>query len=41
MKKTEQPERNEILKGSSSKSSIESYVGDSGISHVHTQDDLV
>jgi hypothetical protein len=41
VKKTEQPERNERLKGSSSKSSTEAYTGDSGISHVHTQDDLV
>jgi hypothetical protein len=41
VKKTEQPEHNEILKGSSSKSSTEAYVGDSGISHVHTQADLV
>jgi hypothetical protein len=41
VKKTEQPERNERLKGSSSKSSNEAYVGDSGISHVYTQDDLV
>jgi hypothetical protein len=38
VKKTE---RNERLKGSSSKSSTEAYVGDSGISHVHTQADLV
>jgi hypothetical protein len=41
VKKTEQPEQNERLKGSSSKSSTEAYAGDSGISHVHTQDDLV
>ena len=41
VKKTDQPERNEILKGRSSKSSIEAYMGDSGISRVHTQDDLV
>ena len=36
VKKTEQPEHNERLKGSSSKSSTESYAGDSGISCVHT-----
>jgi hypothetical protein len=41
VKKTEQPERNERLKGSSSKSSTEAYTGDSGIIRVHTQDDLV
>ena len=41
VKKTEQPEQNERLKGISSKSSTEAYAGDSGISHVHTQDDLV
>jgi hypothetical protein len=32
---------NERLKGISSKSSTEAYAGDSGISHVHTQVDLV
>jgi hypothetical protein len=36
VKKTKQLERNERLKGSSSKSSTEAYMGDSGISHVHT-----
>jgi hypothetical protein len=41
VKKTEQPEQNEILKGSSNVSSTEAYVGDSGISHVHLQADLV
>jgi hypothetical protein len=41
VKKTEQPEWNEILKGSSSNSSTEAYTGDSGIIRVHTQDDLV
>jgi hypothetical protein len=41
VKKTEKPEQNERLKGSSSKSSIEAYASDSGISHVHTQDNLV
>jgi hypothetical protein len=41
VKKTEQPERNEKLKGSSSKSSTEAYTGDSSISRVHTHDDLV
>jgi hypothetical protein len=41
VKKTKQPERNERLKGSSSKSSTKAYVGDNGISRVHTQYDLV
>jgi hypothetical protein len=41
VKKTDKLEHNERLKGSSSKSSTEAYVGDSGISRVHTQDDLV
>jgi hypothetical protein len=36
VKKTEQPKQNERLKGSLSKSSTEAYVGDSGISCVHT-----
>jgi hypothetical protein len=40
VKKTEQPEQNGNLKGSSSVSSTEEYVGDSGISCVHTQADL-
>jgi hypothetical protein len=37
VKKTKQPEQNGSLKESYSKSSIEAYVGDYGISHVHTQ----
>jgi hypothetical protein len=41
VKKTEQPEQNERLKGSSKMSSTEAYAGDSGISRVHTQADLV
>jgi hypothetical protein len=41
VKETEQPERNERQKGSSSKSSTEAYADDSGISRVHTYDDLV
>ena len=41
VKKTEQPYQNERLKGSIKVSSIEAYTGDSGISHVHTHDDLV
>jgi hypothetical protein len=41
VKKTEQPERNERLKGSSINSSTEAYAGDSGISHVHMHDELV
>jgi hypothetical protein len=40
VKKIEQPEHNEILKGSLSKTSIEAYTGDSGDSHVHTLADL-
>jgi hypothetical protein len=36
MKKTEKPDQNERLKGSPSKSSTDTYMGDSGISHVHT-----
>jgi hypothetical protein len=36
VKRIEQPEHDEILKGSSSKSSTEAYMGDSGIIHVHT-----
>jgi hypothetical protein len=40
VKKTEQPEQNGSLKGGSSVSSTEAYVGDSGISHVHMQADL-
>ena len=41
VKKTEQPEQNERLKGISSKSYTEAYAGDNGISHIHTQADLV
>ena len=40
VKKTKQPEQNERLKGSLSKTSIEPYAGDSGDSHVHTLVDL-
>ena len=40
VKKTEQPEQNERLKGSSKVSSTEAYMGDSGISRVHRQADL-
>jgi hypothetical protein len=40
VKKTEQPEQNGSLKGSSSKSSTEAYMGDSGNSRIHTQADL-
>jgi hypothetical protein len=40
VKKTEQPDQNERLKGSSSVLSTEAYAGDSGISHVHTWADL-
>jgi hypothetical protein len=40
VKKAEQPEQDERLKGSSSKSSTEEYVGYSGDSHVHTLVDL-
>ena len=41
VKTTEQTEQNKRLKGSLSKTSTEAYAGDSGISHVHTQADLV
>ena len=41
VKKTKQLEYNERLKGSSKMSSTEAYTGDSGISCVHTQADLV
>jgi hypothetical protein len=41
VKKTEQLEHNERLKGSSNVSSTEAYMDDSGISRVHTQVDLV
>jgi hypothetical protein len=40
VKKTEQPEQDERLKGSSGKSYTEAYVGDSGISRVHMLSDL-
>jgi hypothetical protein len=40
VKNTEQPKKNGSLEGSSSVSSTEAYVGDSGNSHVHTQADL-
>jgi hypothetical protein len=40
VKNTEQPEKNGSLKGSSSFSSSEAYMGYSGNSHVHTQADL-
>jgi hypothetical protein len=41
VKKTEQLEQNEKLKGSSNMSSTNAYVGDSGISRIHMQADLV
>jgi hypothetical protein len=41
VKKTEQSEHNKRLKGSSKISSTEAYAGDSGISRVHTQTELV
>ena len=40
VKKKEQPEQNERLKGSSRVSSTKVYTGDSGISRVHMQADL-
>jgi hypothetical protein len=40
LKKTKQPEHNGSLKGISSVSFTEAYVGDSGNSHVHTQVEL-
>jgi hypothetical protein len=40
VKKTEQLDKNGSLEGSSSVSSIEAYVGDSGNSRIHTSDDL-
>jgi hypothetical protein len=40
VKKTEQSEQNGSLKGSSSLSSSEAYMGYNGNSHVHTQADL-
>jgi hypothetical protein len=36
LKKTEKPEHNERLNGSSNVSSTEAYAGDNGISHIHT-----
>jgi hypothetical protein len=39
-KKTEKPDQNERLKGSTKVSSIEEHVGDSGVSRVHTHADL-
>jgi hypothetical protein len=41
VKKIEQLDQNEILKGSSKISSTKAYAGDSGDSHVHTLADLV
>jgi ribosomal protein S4 len=41
VKKTEKTEHNERLKESSNVPSTNAYVGDSGISHVHMQADLV
>jgi hypothetical protein len=40
VKKTEQLDQNEILKGSSKVSSTEAYTGDLGDSHVHTPSEL-
>jgi hypothetical protein len=40
VKKTEKPNQNERLKGSSKLSSTKAYVGDNGDNHVHTLDDL-
>jgi hypothetical protein len=40
VKKTEQPDQNERLKGSSKVSSTEAYVGDSGDSRIHMSTDL-
>jgi hypothetical protein len=40
VKKTEQPEKNERLKGSSCKTFVEAYKGDSGDSHIHTLAEL-
>jgi hypothetical protein len=39
-KKIEQPEQNERLKGSLSKTSTKAYMGDSGDNHIHTLTDL-
>jgi hypothetical protein len=40
VKKTEQLDQNERLKGSTKVSPTEAHTGDSGDSHVHTLDDL-
>ena len=40
VKKTEQPDQNERLKGSSKVLTTKAYMGDSGDSHVHTLVDL-
>jgi hypothetical protein len=40
VKKTEQPDQNERLKGSTKVSSTEAHTSDSGNSHVHTHADL-
>jgi hypothetical protein len=40
VKKTEQLDQNERLKGSSSVLSTEAYVGDIGINSIYTRDDL-
>ena len=40
VKKIEQPEHNGSLKGSSSVTSSEAYVGYNGNSRIHTRDDL-
>jgi hypothetical protein len=40
VKKTEHPDHNEIMKGSTKVSSTEAHAGDSGDSHVHTCADL-
>ena len=40
VKKTEQSDENERLKGSTKVSSTEAHVGDSGDSHVHTRANL-
>jgi hypothetical protein len=40
MKKTQQPDQNERLKGSTKVSSTEAHASDSGDSHMHTRADL-
>jgi hypothetical protein len=40
VKKTEQPDHNEILKGSSNVSSTKAHIGNSGDSCMYTRDDL-